>query len=139
MTSSQFDVLVLGKEEKLSWEWGSAPSDKAVRCDLEESFNYFQESEDGDCFLGQGVYSDGICEEVSTALMCASMHRICRIPFLMQPSPLFGLSPKHPLLTTNIFSGPWLHQTKSEEYLHDCLWPGGVLSILPFSHAELIF
>jgi len=63
MTSSQFDVLVRGQEEKLSWEWGTAPSDKAVRCDLEESSNYFQESEVGDCFLGQGVYSDGICEE----------------------------------------------------------------------------
>ena len=58
MTSSKFDVLVKEKDT-LGWEWGSAPSGKAVRCDLEES-------EGGDCFLGQGVYSDGICEEVST-------------------------------------------------------------------------
>ena len=58
MTSTQFDVLVKGQEENLGWEWGSAPSDKAVKCDLEDS-------EGGDCFLGQGVYSDGICEEVS--------------------------------------------------------------------------
>ena len=44
-------------EESLGWEYGSAPSSKAVGCDLEQSG-------DGDCFLGQGVYSDGICEEV---------------------------------------------------------------------------
>ena len=60
MTSSKFDVLVKEKDT-LGWEWGSAPSGKAVRCDLEES-------EGGDCFLGQGVYSDGICEEVNSSL-----------------------------------------------------------------------
>ena len=44
-------------KESLGWEYGSTPSSKSVRCDLEQSG-------DGDCFLGQGVYSDGICEEV---------------------------------------------------------------------------
>eukprot|EP00092_Neocalanus_flemingeri_P034278 GFUD01037275.1.p1 GENE.GFUD01037275.1~~GFUD01037275.1.p1 ORF type:complete len:168 (+),score=40.68 GFUD01037275.1:38-541(+) len=55
LTSTKFDILVRG-EETLDWEYGRTPSSKAVRCDLEEG-------EGGDCFLGQGVYSDGICEE----------------------------------------------------------------------------
>merc|ERR1739838_544930 len=36
MTSSKFDALVKG-QEILGWEWGSEPSTKSVRCDLEES------------------------------------------------------------------------------------------------------
>ena len=58
-TSTQFDVLVRG-QETIGWEYGSAPSPSAVRCDLEQGGG-------GDCFLGQGVYSDGICEEVRLA------------------------------------------------------------------------
>ena len=52
-----FDVLVQG-QETLDWVYGSSPPARAITCDLEQGG-------EADCFLGQGVYSDGICVEVS--------------------------------------------------------------------------
>merc|ERR1711936_974203 len=58
MSSGQFDVLVKD-QETLGWkfgQFGSVESDNALKCDLSVG-------QGGDCYLGQGVYSDGICEE----------------------------------------------------------------------------
>ena len=57
-----FDILVKEQEqESLGWEYGAAPSHLAVSCGLEQGG-------EEDCYLGQGLYSDGICEEVSYEL-----------------------------------------------------------------------
>ena len=61
-SSMVFDILVKEQEEEtLGWEYGAAPSHLAVSCGLEQGG-------EEDCYLGQGLYSDGICEEVSYEL-----------------------------------------------------------------------
>ena len=59
-TSKEFEIMV-GNAEQLDWKYGTSPPNHAVNCDLEQGGS-------GDCFLGQGVYSDGICEEVGIIL-----------------------------------------------------------------------
>ena len=93
-----FDVLVQ-EQETLDWVYVSSPPSRAITCDLELGG-------EADCFLGQGVYSDGICVKVGYLV------RIFNITYCLKAL--------------------WVHQTTCQEYLHDCIWPGEVS--LPFSN-----
>merc|ERR1712098_864697 len=54
-TADDYHILV-SEHETLDWVYGTQPSSRAVSCDLEVG-------QGADCYLGQGVYSDGICVE----------------------------------------------------------------------------
>merc|ERR1712098_468258 len=54
-TADDYHILV-SEHDTLYWVYGTQPSSKAVSCDLEVG-------QGADCYLGQGVYSDGICVE----------------------------------------------------------------------------
>ena len=55
--ADEYDILVT-EEDSLDWVYGTHPTTQAVTCSL-------QVGAEADCYLGQGVYSDGICVEVS--------------------------------------------------------------------------
>jgi len=54
-TAEEYDILVT-EEDSLDWVYGTHPTTQAVTCSLEVGT-------EADCYLGQGVYSDGICVE----------------------------------------------------------------------------
>merc|ERR1712142_395184 len=54
-TADDYHILV-SEQDTLDWVYGTQPSSRAVSCDLEVG-------QGSDCYLGQGVYSDGICVE----------------------------------------------------------------------------
>jgi len=57
--SSNFNILSIENDEKIGWKYcgGQKVPSRAITC------NETQALGKGDCFLGQGVYGDGICEE----------------------------------------------------------------------------
>merc|ERR1712059_39749 len=55
-TSKTFDVLVAAKDDVLGWKYSKTPPASAVDCNLGNR-------KELNCYLGQSVYSDGICVE----------------------------------------------------------------------------
>ncbi|XP_023329267.1 uncharacterized protein LOC111701988 isoform X3 [Eurytemora carolleeae] len=56
VSSAEFLLLTSTSTEVVDWKYCTNPPDTAINCDLQVSI-------DGDCYLGQSVYSDGICHE----------------------------------------------------------------------------
>ncbi|XP_023329266.1 uncharacterized protein LOC111701988 isoform X2 [Eurytemora carolleeae] len=80
VSSAEFLLLTSTSTEVVDWKYCTNPPDTAINCDLQngptkETFltfllsmlshflPFFKVSIDGDCYLGQSVYSDGICHE----------------------------------------------------------------------------
>merc|ERR1712055_204930 len=59
-SSDKFQVLVRASNDNLGWKYSRTPVEGAVDCSLQEILGNSKES---DCYLGQSVFSDGICVE----------------------------------------------------------------------------